>query len=87
MLSPREEREIERLVANVAEKLGTTLRLSHLLRACVVLLHHAEPQLLSRASTTQLNRPPNELADALGDFERRLARMLLVSFKQSERLE
>ncbi len=87
MLSPKEELAIEKLVARVAEQLGTTLRLSHLLRACLILLQHAEPQILRRAMSTKLNRPPNEMANVLGDFERRLARLLLVSLKEAGRLE
>lgn len=85
MLSPREERELEGLVFKLASELHTTLRLSHVLRACVNVLMHAEPQILSRAKSTRVARPPNEQADALGDFEARLARMLLVAFKESAR--
>ena len=86
MLSSAEEKAIEKLVGRIADKLGTAVRLSHLLRACLVILHHAEPQILRRAASTKLNRPPNEMADVLGDFEKRLARLLLVSFKESGRL-
>jgi hypothetical protein len=50
-------------------------------------MHHAVPQILQRAASTKLARPPNEMADVLGDFEQRLARLLLVSFKDSGRLE
>ncbi len=86
MLSLAEERAIEKLVGRIADELGTTVRLSHVLRACIVILHHAKPQILRRAASIRLNRPPNEMADVLGDFERRLARLLLVSFKESGRI-
>lgn len=87
MLSYAEEKAIERLVGRLADKLGTPVRMSHVLRACLRVLHHAEPQILRRAGSTKLIRPPNELADVLGDFERRLARLLLVAFKESGRLK
>ena len=87
MLSPAEEKAVNALVTRVADELGTTVRLSHLMRACLVIMHHAEPQILQRAASTKLARPPNEMADVLGDFERRLARLLLVSFKDSGKLE
>jgi hypothetical protein len=87
MLSPAEEKAINALVGRIAEKLDTTVRFSHLLRACLVVMHHAEPQILQRAASTKLARPPNEMADVLGEFERRLARLLLVSFKDSGKLE
>jgi len=87
MLSRREEREAEGLALRIADELRTTLRLSHVLRACLLILHHGEPQILARAKNTRLSRPPNELADALGDFEARLARMLLVAIKESPRME
>jgi len=85
MLSPAEEKALDKFVASLAETLDTPLRMSHVLRACLQILHHAEPQILRRAAATKLTRPPNEMADVLGDFERRLARLLLVSFKESGR--
>lgn len=85
MMSPREERELEELVFKLAGELQTTVRMSHVLRACIHVLRHAEPQIINRAKSTNLTRPPNEHADVLGDFEARLARMFLVAFKESAR--
>jgi len=59
--------------------------MSHVLRACLQILHHAEPQILQCAASTKLTRPPNKMADVLGDFERHPARLLLLSFKESAR--
>ena len=87
MLARDDEVAFEALVARVAERLGTPLKLSHVLRACITLLHHAEPQILHRAENTRLNRPPNEKAEAVAEFERRLARMFLVSFKEAAKME
>jgi hypothetical protein len=85
MLSPAEDRALDKLVGRLADELGTPVKMSHVLRACLQVLHHAEPQILQRAASTKLTRPPNEMAGVLGDFERRLARLLLVSFKESSR--
>lgn len=87
MLARDDEVAFEAFVAHIAERLGTPLKFSHVLRACITLLHHAEPEILRRAENTRLNRPPNEKADAVANFERRLARMFLVSFKEASRME
>lgn len=87
MLSPAEEKAIEKFVTRLGDALGTPIRMSHVLRACLQILHHAEPQIVRRAVSTKLTRPPNEMAGVLGDFERRLARLLLMSFKESGRLK
>jgi len=47
----------------------------------------AKPTIIPGLGWTKLTRPPNEIADVLGDFERRLARLLLVSFKDSGKLQ
>lgn len=87
MLSLAEEKAIEKLVTRLGDTLGTPIRMSHVLRACLHVLHHAEPQIVRRAASTKLTRPPNEMAAVLGDFERQLARLLLMSFKESGRLK
>src|SRR5262249_55944285 len=60
LLTLAEEREIERLVARVAEALATPVKLSHILRAYMTLLLHAEGEVTKRARLTgSLHRPPN----------------------------
>jgi len=77
LLSPDEEREIERLVVRIGEDLGTSLKLSHLLRACMALLCHAEGSLHTTATSLgTLFRPANGDAIALAQFEFELTKLL-----------
>jgi hypothetical protein len=77
LLSPDEEREIERLVDRIGEDLGTSLKLSHLLRACMALLCHAEGALHTTATSLgTLIRPANGDAIALAQFEFELTKLL-----------
>src|SRR5262245_48125430 len=49
LLPKAERKELDELVARLAGELGTRVKLSHLLRACLSLLRHSEEQLLKRA--------------------------------------
>jgi hypothetical protein len=66
---PDEERAIERLVDRMAEHVGASLKLSHVLRACMAVMCHAEEEILRHASRTRLIRPANGDAVALAQFE------------------
>ena len=84
LLSPDEEREIERLVDRIGEDLGTSLKLSHLLRACMALLCHAEGELHITAETLgPLIRPANGDAIALAQFEFDLAKFLSKALRDA----
>ena len=84
LLSPDEEREIERLVDRIGEDLGTSLKLSHLLRACMTLLCHAEGELHTAAATlSPLIRPANGDAIALAQFEFDLAKLLSKALRDA----
>ena len=83
MLTVEDDVTVEDLANRIAAALGTPLKFSHLLRACIRIMRHAEPEILREAQRSPLNRPPNECQDALADFEARLARSLLVAFKRS----
>jgi hypothetical protein len=73
LLTSEEERQVERLVDRVGEGLGTSLKLSHLMRACMAVLCHAEEELLRHALDLQpLSRPANGDAVALAQFEQAL---------------
>ena len=77
LLTPEEERQAERLVDRMGEQLGTSVKLSHMLRACITVLCHAEVELLQRAAEMRpLPRPGNGDAVALAQFEQALARLL-----------
>jgi hypothetical protein len=87
LLSQPEERELERLVNRIASELATPVKLSHLLRACVTLLRHAEDQIADQARQAgQLTRPSNGDPSALAEFEHRLARILSAAFRDTARI-
>lgn len=84
MLSREEEREIERLVNRIGDDLGTSLKLSHLLRACMVLLCHAENELHGTAAALgPLARPGNGDPIALAQFEFDLAKLLSKALRDA----
>src|SRR5215471_3292748 len=84
LLTLAEEREIERLVARVAEELATPVKLSHMLRAYMTLLLHAEGEITRRARLTgPLHRPPNGDAVALARFEHQLSKILSAAFRDA----
>jgi hypothetical protein len=83
MLTVEDDVAVEELTHRIAAALGTPLKFSHLLRACIHIMRHAEREILQEAKRSPLNRPPNECQDALADFEARFARTLLVAFKKS----
>jgi hypothetical protein len=87
LLTQPEERELERLVNLLAGELFTSVKLSHLLRACVTLLRHAENQIVDQARQTgPLTRPSNGDTVALADFEHRLARILSAAFRDAAQI-
>ena len=87
LLTQAEERETERLVNRLASELSTPLKLSHLLRACVTLLRHAEDQIADQArQVAPLTRPSNGDPVALAQFEFRLAQILSAAFRDAVRL-
>jgi len=87
LLTQAEEREIERLVSRIAAEVSTPVKLSHLLRACVTMLRHAEDQIADHARRAgTLMRPSNGDPAALDEFEYRLAQILSAAFRDAERL-
>jgi hypothetical protein len=84
LLSASEEREIEQLVSRIAGELGTPVKLSHMLRAYMILLLHAENEIMKRArQAAPLHRPPNGDPVALAGFEQRLAQILSLAFREA----
>jgi hypothetical protein len=84
LLTPEEERQIERLVDHIGEQLGTSLKLSHLLRASMMVLRHAEKEILRDAEEFRpLPRPANGDGVALAQFEQTLARLLSKALRDA----
>ena len=77
LLTPTEDRELERLVADMALELGTPLKPSHVIRAMVTVLRHADEELIKQSRRVgPLKRPPNGDATALAAFEHYLAQLI-----------
>jgi hypothetical protein len=82
VLLPINEREdLDQLVARLAKELGTRVKLSHLIRACLALLRHSEEEILKRARRARgMVRPPNSESIALAEFEDQLTDLLDAAF-------
>src|ERR1700688_3728340 len=85
LITPSEELRLERLVIAMAERLKTSIKLSHLLRAAMMLLQEAEVEILGRCEmASPLKRPDNGSKDQLLAFERALADILKKSVSALE---
>jgi hypothetical protein len=88
LLTASEEREIERIVDEMAEGLGTSLKLSHVLRASVTLICHAREELIKQSRKAgPLKRPPNGDTAAVAVFEHYLAQLIETAFRNTRPLE
>lgn len=88
LLTQDEERVVDRFVSELGSELGAAIKLSHVLRACVLLVRNAEPHILERArASPRLVRPANGDVTALGDFEREVARVLAAAFRDAPALK
>ncbi len=84
LLTQSEELELERIVNRVAAELSTPVKLSHILRACITILRHAQDRIVERArQASPLTRPPNGDPGALADFEHRLAQILSAALRDA----
>jgi hypothetical protein len=84
MLSRSEERQIERLVDRMADELKTSLKLSHVLRAAVSVLLHAEEELVRRLQSIEpLERPSNWDQVGLAQFEHGLAKLVSQALREA----
>ncbi|HEV8715460.1 MAG TPA: hypothetical protein VGX03_21850 [Candidatus Binatia bacterium] len=84
LMSKSEKAALEQLAGRLAKQADTPLKISHLLRACVILLHHSEETLLEEARHgTRLVRPSNGNPIGIADFEQRVAQMVLTALKSA----
>ncbi len=88
LLSLAEDREFERCVDRIAEGFGgTPVKFSHVIRACLTVIRHAEGEVIRRAQEVgQLTRPPNGDTMALAEFEHELAKVLAQAFHDAPAL-
>ena len=72
-----ETQAIDRLVTSLAMRLNAQVKVSHVMRALVGLLLHAEGQIDKRAGESgPLVRPPNGDGQALQRFEKEIAKII-----------
>lgn len=79
-----ETQALDRLVSNLAVRLRTQVKASHVFRALASLLLHAENQIDQRAGELGgLTRPPNGDLAALHRFERDIASLLAHAMRDA----
>ena len=83
LLTRSEERDIERLASRFAGELGTPVKLSHMLRASIFLMLHAEEELVERARKVTLIRPGNGDAPQIAEFENGLTQVLANALREA----
>ena len=84
LMSKSEKGALEQLVDRLAKQADTPLKISHLLRACVILLRHSEEALLEEARHgTRLVRPSNGNPLGIADFEERVAQIVLTALRSA----
>lgn len=77
-----EKLELERLAARLSGALGVSVRSSHLIRACLIHLLHAESEIIRRAERQPSpRRPSNTEAVALAEFDHMIAEILSHAFR------
>lgn len=86
LLTRSEERDVERLVDRLAGELQTPIKLSHLLRATITMVLHAEEDLVQHARRTTLIRPGNGNAPELAEFEFGVTQILAGAFRDARPL-
>lgn len=88
LMSPSEDRDIERLVTDMGEALGTTLKTSHMLRAIIAVVQHSREELVRQSKKrSAMRRPANSDPAALASFEHGLAQLIQVAIKNTKALE
>lgn len=84
LMFPSEEISVNDLVNKLASSGATSLKFSHLLRACILVLRHCEKELIERVVVAQpLIRPANSNSLALEEFEHRLAQFVASAIRRA----
>jgi hypothetical protein len=84
LTTPAEKLELERLAARISGALGVSVRSSHLIRACLIQLLHAEPEIIASAEQHgRVKRPSNTETLALAEFDHAIAQILSNGFRQA----
>lgn len=84
LLTASEEVALSALVHRISSNGATALKLSHLLRACILVLRHSEEELIEQVrASPPLIRPANGDSHALDAFERGLARHVAFAIRKT----
>jgi hypothetical protein len=79
-----ETQAVDRLVTSLAARLNTQVKVSHVIRALVSLLLHADAEIDKRAGEAgPLVRPPNGDALALQRFELEIAKIIAAGLRDA----
>ena len=88
LLSWEEELALQRLLDQLTETLETPDKLSNALRSCLILLRHAQSQIVTQASRQgTLVRPANNDPTGIAMFEQRLAAIFQAGFSTAGKLD
>src|SRR6185295_3556333 len=84
LTTPTEKLELDRLAARISGALGVSVRSSHLIRACLIHLLHAETAIIQLAEKQQpIKRPSNAESVALAEFDQIIAELLSQAFRHT----
>ena len=84
LFTESETHSIDRLVNNLATRLKSQIKVSHLVRAIVALLLNAQGEIDKRAGEAEpLVRPPNGDSQAMQRFERQIAAIIGAALRDA----
>lgn len=84
LFTRNEAAAIDRMVTSLAMRLQCQVKVSHVIRALVVLLLNSESQIDQRAGeAAPLARPPNGDAQAIQQFEREIAKIFAAAMRDA----
>ena len=87
LMSWEDEQTFGALTHELSEAVGTPVKLSNVLRSCVMLIRHSEEEIVRNAGRAgPLTRPANNDQVAMTMFEHRIAQILQVGFREAKHL-
>ena len=87
LLSWEDEQALGALTHELSEAVGTPVKLSNVLRSCVMLIRHSEEEIVRNAGKARpLIRPANNDQAAVAAFEHRIAQVFQVGFREAKHL-
>ena len=87
LLSWEDEQALGALTHDLSVAVGTPVKLSNVLRSCVMLIRHSEVEIVRNAGRTDpLIRPANNDQAALAVFEHQIAQVFQEGVREAKRL-